>query len=372
MKRVAVVVVVVCLIGAGVVLWAWRGLGLRTGAHAADEIDPAAARDRHRAAFLADLAAIEANPALQLRAGEDAGPWLNPRAPLVSQGQTLRPIAMPAALEKALDGRWLDYADDAGLVDVDSSLLVGLERFARWDHFANLPADVAPGTSLIDAPIPAWTHLRRLARLHLLKPLTAVEGDAPAATDFGSAARDVEALARLLSTSTLLGAVMGSSLFDDVVAAHELAEKRGKVGSHVVVVDAAMVARLRRALIAGPGYVIGAPAPDVDRVLGSQSLLLCSTVNEAGFHFELVRPFAADDDPTPAKLAAARTRVGSLCATQSRQPADVDTPLICQSDVNRVSCARQIKVLRAVLRGPSLRAMQAVAALDYFGRYESP
>jgi hypothetical protein len=377
MKRVAVVVVVVLLLGIGITGWAWRGLSMRMGTEGSSGLDPDEARTRHRAAFMADLEAIEKIPLLRLRVGDDAGPALNARAPLISQGQELRPIVMRETLSAALDERWLELADDAGVADVDSSLLRGLSRFSRWDLFNNLPPDAAPATSVLDAPLPAWKQLRRLARAHLLKPLAAppevVDPVAPPVLDvncdFNCAAKDVEALARLLSSSTMLAAFMGTLLFEDIADAHALAEQRGRSAGHVVVVDAAMVERLRRALFAAPGFVIGAPEADVDRVLASESLLVCSTVNEAGFHFDLVRPFLDVDDPRPARVAAARARVSALCAAPAPPVDDVD--LICRGDPSP-SCQRQVTILRTVLRGPSLRAMRSIAAMDYFGRYEAP
>src|SRR5687768_12259001 len=133
-KLVLAVLLVVVVVGAGVVFWAWRGLAqIVEGAAGADDVDVDVDTllAKHRAAFLADLAAVDAIAALRPHDGEDAGPLLNPKVPWRSQGQDVRPLPIPAPVEKALanNERWLELVDDAGVSDVDTSLLRGLTGF---------------------------------------------------------------------------------------------------------------------------------------------------------------------------------------------------------------------------------------------------
>lgn len=368
MKRAVVVVVIVfCVVAVGVVGWGVAGVeGVLAGAGTNDdEVSADDARAAVRDEFFADVDALAGVSAFARTDGADAGAVLNARVPWRAGGNDVRPLVLPKKIDDVVkdNNKWLSLIEDPVLDAVDTSLLVGLSSYSKWDVFHNLPADVPPGNSLYDAPLPAYLPLRHLARVHLLKALK--PGASPS---FAEAAHDVEALAHLLTTSSLLSGVVATVLWKDVVAAHDRAVDNGVVGDHVVVVDVDSAERLRRVLLTAPAFV-GFRKDDADtaRVLQSKSVALCSTWNEVLMRDELVGPFLDDEQRGRAAWNVEASLGGCALAPVTSSPG---TPSMCSPDLG-ASCARQVAIVAAIppLRQAMLTRLLQFVSLNYRDSY---
>jgi hypothetical protein len=355
MKRVALIVVVVAVTGVAVVVWARSGvIAVAGNGGTATDLDGV------RAAWRKDLAAVEAVAGFARADGADgadgadadAGPVLNPRVPWAVGPDTVHGLTLPKSLGEK--DHWLELIDDAEVAAVDTSLLQGLSRFSRWNVFTPLPNDVAPATSLLNAPQPAWRQLWLLGRAHLVKALS----PAAAPDAFASAALDVEALARLSSSSHLIGALILSTLWKDVAAAHDKAAALGKAGNHTVIATVDQVEPLRRVLRASPVFYVFGTDDDRARLLQTRSLVLCPALTETQLQIDVLGPFV--DDAVGASLATARATTS--CAGS---PPATAADLFCTLAEEPGRCAWQftlmrLPLLRELVRGPVVNGARAM------------
>jgi hypothetical protein len=215
----------------------------------------------HRADFASAVAEFDALPLLRRRTGRDASAVLN-EAIRKSSFPNVKPEDAFACESEAGEVQANRVGQPVTGV-CDTSWITGLAAYDEW----NAPPD------------DAWMHadmLRKMARVHLRRAAAAplvVGAPAP----FAVAARDVEALGRLMLTNS----VHGARFFRVVAEEHDRAAHEGHAGDHVVVVDAASADRLARIWVAGIAFISAAATDDDVAAVGRmQSVLACGALGD--------------------------------------------------------------------------------------------
>jgi hypothetical protein len=264
--------------------------------------DLLATYERHRAAMEADEARWVNDPLFLATDGGDAAElmaehvgWDAPDAGLPAPRAPVPPEVVQRFRESN-DGGWVDLRDDV-ILNTDVQWFSKLPALGFWDTDRGLEG--VPFDAFAE-PLPNFVALQAFAKVRLIQGLVH--------RDVVTAATEVRALVRLLvSTSSLVGAMVGCALLSIERHAYEAARAQGLEVSGWTPVSAADTDRLRAVLWAGPAMtsLLATGALAARRPVIGECLALREGVG--GAHF--LRGYLEAELPTRyAELDAALTR----------------------------------------------------------------
>jgi hypothetical protein len=372
LKVLGVLVLAVVLLLAGVMVWAMHKA--RGEAQAVQE-RLSADWARFEPRVMADEALWKNHPLLARHEGGDAAGLLFKHVRLERGAAQAPPLstALTDAL-KALGPDWARRSKEVDLSGVDLGWLKELSTYGYWDlEGAGSPLAALPFSPL-DEPLPNFGDLQNAARARLMRGLN--DGTA------GEAAGEVRELARLcLTTDTLIGVMVGTSMLGMEHKAYDEAVRRGQDTLGWTPVTDADAEALKRALWAAqaPGTLLSAGTLSSAQLPVGQCVALRENLGLAWFlkgylQEELPERYAALTkalDQSPCRLTRARA---AWKGTDTGGQLPVSGAAMCMTDAGAVPADCWMPNL--VMRFGAVRTfiglnLATIAATDWFKRYRT-